>query len=92
MTTNDNMSSSVQDVALLPWNVILMFPLAHELVPSHRLATPEERRAIRSVHALPVLRSNDVVAQYLGFRAGDVVRIDRPDGSVYWRQILTARG
>ena len=54
----------------------MMYPLDHELVPLHRKATAEERRALVGAPALlPSLRVDDVVAQYLGLRAGDVVRI-----------------
>ena len=39
---------------------------------------------------LPLLRSDDPIAQYLGLRPGDVVRVDRPDGTIYWRNVVAA--
>ena len=32
-------------ITILPWAVVMMYPLDHDLVPPHRLATPEERAA-----------------------------------------------
>ena len=78
-----------------------MWPLDHEMVPYHRKATAEERRAVlrnQPANVLPLLRTDDPVlrgttadprapsaAQYLGLRTGDVVHIQRPDGTVYYR-------
>lgn len=55
-----------------------------------RLATPEERRRLMPLKTLPLLRSDDPIAQYLGLRPGDVVRVDRPDGTIYWRNVVAA--
>lgn len=72
-------------IALLPWSLVLVYPLDHELVPRHRRATAEERARLHPVHQLPALRVDDPVARYLGVDPGEVLRIDRPDGTVYWR-------
>lgn len=60
----------------------------HQLVPLHRVATAEERRTLGSVHLLPLLRSDDAIVRYLGLKTGEVVRIQRCDGSLYWRHIV----
>lgn len=54
------------------------------------LATPEEKKRLLPLNALPILRSDDPIAQYLGLRPGDVVRVDRLDGTVYWRHLVVA--
>lgn len=77
-------------ITTLPWSTVLMYPLDHEMVPKQRRATPEERSRLLPLSTLPLLRSDDVVVQYLGLRPGDVVRIDRPDGTVYWRLVVSA--
>ena len=75
-------------VTVLPWALILMYPLDHELVPRHRRATPEERARLGPASQLPTLRADDVIARYLSLDPGDVVHIARPDGTVYWRLIV----
>ena len=40
---------------------------------------------------LPSLRADDPVVQYLGLSVGDIVRIDRPDGSVYYRLVIVCK-
>jgi DNA-directed RNA polymerase subunit H (RpoH/RPB5) len=60
----------------------------HVQVPRHiRLSEKdanafEEARRIQR-HQLLVLRLDDPVAQYYGFKVGDVVRIERPSGVAY---------
>lgn len=96
-------------LTVLPWHLVLMYPLDHSLVPPHRLATPGELRELQQRYGLvthnhhhhrrpavatttlPALRADDPVAQYLGLAVGDVVRIDRADGSVFYRAVITAR-
>lgn len=81
-------------LSVLTWQAVLIAPLDHALVPPHRRATAEDlalldRMAIghRRGALLPTLPAHDPVAQYLGLRANDIVRIDRPDGAVYFRRI-----
>lgn len=75
-------------INLLLWSLILLRPLNHQLVPTHRRATAEERARLRPVKHLPVLRADDAIAQYLALRAGEVVHITRNDGTVYYRLIV----
>lgn len=89
------MSSPVEHVTrhacrvLRAWSIVLVYPLDHELVPRHRRATATERARLGPRQCLPSLRSDDVIAQYLALRIGDVVRIDRHDHTVYWRHIVS---
>ena len=85
----------------LPWSLVLTQPLDHDLVPRHRRCTPDEITALgmqlpatRAGHArlshLPCLQSNDPIAQYLALNPGEVVHIERLDGSVYYRIVVKA--
>jgi DNA-directed RNA polymerase subunit H (RpoH/RPB5) len=80
-------------IAILSWVAVLTRPLDHEIVPAHRKATGDDLRQMGVARAaralLPSLRASDPIVQYLGLRIGDVVRIDRLDGSVYLR-VVTA--
>ena len=90
--------------SILLWSLVLTHPLDHELVPCHRRCTPDEisslgvrpsehttttRPEIR-LSQLPCLHSNDPIAQYLALKPGEVVRIERLDGSIYYRIIVKA--
>lgn len=60
----------------------------HVSVPKQRRATPEEVQRLRPLRNIPCLHATDIVVMYLGLTSGDVVRIDRKDGSVYWRLVI----
>lgn len=105
-TPTSAVGPAAESVSVLPWQLVLTYPLDHELVPRHRRATAEDlshlptgsvRRASGMLpalhpafrgdgrHAEPCLRTTDPIVQYLGLRAGEIVRIDRHDGSTYFR-------
>ena len=55
--------------------------LKHTLVPKHtKIAT-----AKNNDQKYPIMKRTDPVARFIGFRHGDVIQIDRRDGSVYFR-------
>ena len=90
-------TSAVKGLCVIPWSLVLMYPLDHTLVPQHRRSTVAALEQERGLHIgsaklLPALGSDDPIAQYLGLTCGDVVRIARADGSVYWRIIITPVG
>lgn len=87
MNLNHSLPSD-HDISMLLWTQVLLRPLDHTLVPRHRRATPEERARLTPVTQLPTLRADDAVAQYLGLRSGEVVRIQRADDTLYWRLIV----
>jgi DNA-directed RNA polymerase subunit H (RpoH/RPB5) len=61
----------------------------HVFVPKHQLATPEERKAlVKYISNIPHIRTTDAVVRFLGFRTGDIVRINRHDGSVAYRVVV----
>lgn len=56
-------------ISILLWQLVLIRPMDHELVPKHRkVTTKEERATLGPSSNLPALRSDDVIAQYLGLR------------------------
>lgn len=57
--------------------------LKHELVPKHVVVAHDPH----NTHKLPYLRRCDPVARFLAFRVGDIVKIERSDGSVYFRYV-----
>ena len=64
-------------------------------MPPHRLATEDDLRRLPprcTPRILPALRLNDPIVQYLGLRVGNVVRIDRKDGSTYFRVVVASTG
>ena len=92
-------------LTILPWSLLMTYPLDHTLVPPHRPASPDEvcrllgcpnvgtphhhRKATeRKNQLLPCLRMDDPIARYLGMMPGEIVRIDRLDGSIYYRVIV----
>ena len=94
-------SWSVVPTRTVPWSLVLTQPLDHELVPRHRRCTRDEiaslgaqLAATRAGHArlsqLPCLQCSDPIAQYLALKPGEVVRIERLDGSIYYRIIVKA--
>ncbi len=71
--------------------------LEHELVPKHELLTLEEaievlRRLGVEPHQLPAISINDPVAQLLGAKPGDIIRITRKSPTageaVYYRIVV----
>jgi DNA-directed RNA polymerase subunit H (RpoH/RPB5) len=73
-----------------------MYPLDHQLVPRHRKASMEDlkllpRGTLRRRSCLPAIRADDAIVQYLGLQVHDIVRIDRLDGTVYFRVVIATR-
>jgi DNA-directed RNA polymerase subunit H (RpoH/RPB5)/sRNA-binding regulator protein Hfq len=56
--------------------------LTHELVPHHSKITKQPGEEYQKY---PVMKTTDAVARFLGYQAGDVVRIVRRDKSVSYR-------
>lgn len=81
------------NATVVPWTLVLTYPLDHEIVPPHRRATPADLRAAGLSRCkpglLPAVRSDDPVVRYLHLRVGEIVRIDRQDGSLYFRRVIS---
>lgn len=75
-------------LTVVPWGLVLTQPLDHVLVPRHTRVAASEANGVRR-GSLPMLRAGDPVAQYLGLRVGDVVRIDRWDDTEYFRLVVS---
>jgi len=76
-----------------PWHIydLAFDPVTHVDVPSQQLATDAERRAFDAAD-LPLMRSDDPIARWKGFEAGQIVRSDRqmPELGLqaYWRLVV----
>ena len=79
-------------VCVISWFAVLLCPLQHHMVPRHeRLASARE--CPWPVAQLPRLQRTDAVAQYLGLKCGDVIRIHRNENDperhhIYYRVIV----
>lgn len=73
---------------IISWTQVILQPLRHVLVPEQRRATAEEIQPLRPLRNLPSIHATDIVVMHLGLSCGDVLRIDRKDGSVYWRLVV----
>jgi DNA-directed RNA polymerase subunit H (RpoH/RPB5) len=74
-----------------PWHVYdLSFnPIEHVDVPRQRLASAEERDAF-DPECLPLMRSDDPVARWLGFEPGQIVASER-ETPEFGRQLYLRR-
>lgn len=79
-------------VSVIPWTLVLTYPLDHEIVPPQRRATTEDLRAAGLIDLkrslLPSIRCDDAIVRYLDLVPGDVMCIDRLDGSRYFRRVI----
>lgn len=57
--------------------------LKHELVPRH-ICIGRERQNVKN---LPILKKTDPVARFLAFKTGDIIQINRLDGTLYLRYV-----
>ena len=77
-------------------SLVLTYPLNHDLVPRHQRASPADLQQLAQLRlprpgvTLPALRVDDPIAEYLALSVGDIVRIDRLDGTTYYRIIVSA--
>jgi len=61
----------------------------HVLVPTHARATTEERAQIEQyADKIPRLLATDAVARFHGFTPGEIIRVNRPNGTVVFRTVI----
>ena len=58
--------------------------LDHRLVPLHTKVGHRDHNNDK----LPEMCQNDAVASYMGYETGDIIRIDRQDGTIYYRYVV----
>lgn len=68
---------------------LLFNPTRHRFYCPHKLLTKEELNNELKVNlnCLPILLRSDIIARYFGFRKGEVVRIERKNGSIAYRLV-----
>lgn len=54
----------------------------HVLVPKH---TKIQKTSGEDYTKYPVIKPTDAVARFMGFRAGDLIQVDRSDGTISYR-------
>lgn len=57
--------------------------LNHVLVPTHTKIGNKKRNDMK----YPLLKRSDAVARFMGFKHGDIIRINRKDGTIYYRYV-----
>jgi DNA-directed RNA polymerase subunit H (RpoH/RPB5) len=57
--------------------------LKHVLVPKHTKVGAMKRNDEK----YPIMKKSDPIARFIGFKYGDIIRIDRNDGSIYYRYV-----
>lgn len=61
----------------------------HRLVPKHTKLSDDEKQAITKQYGarLPDIFASDPVVKHYGFEVGDIIKIERKDGTIYYRQV-----
>lgn len=82
-----------RNVKVLTWDRVFINPFAHEMVTKHTLIPKEEVQGIlQKLNArwgdLPRLKPTDACAVYMGWDAGQVVKIERHHGELFMRLIV----
>ena len=64
--------------------------IANKFCPRFELLIDSELETMKQHHKqLPILLTSDPMAQIYGFRDGQIVKIYRLDGSIYFRRVIT---
>ena len=73
---NVNINIELFCIDELQYNII-----NHILVPEHIKIDNRKRNDKK----YPVLKRNDAVSRFMGFKHGDIIKINRKDGTIYYR-------
>lgn len=91
---NLNKEKEYRHIQLWRTKQLQMNPTRHVLVPRHELCKSEEveeiirRYSLPHKSKLPGIERDDIQVRYLGLKSGDVVKINRVDGSVFYRHVI----
>jgi DNA-directed RNA polymerase subunit H (RpoH/RPB5) len=76
------------DIELFKWDDFVCDIAQHRLVPKHtKIVIAEEEKEKKDLDKWPRIMQTDAVCRYYRFRIGDVLRIDRNDGTVSYRVV-----
>jgi DNA-directed RNA polymerase I, II, and III subunit RPABC1 len=56
----------------------------HRLVPKH---TQVSKTDVKELNSYPTIKTIDPIVKYYGFERGSLIKIDRHDGSIYYRVV-----
>jgi DNA-directed RNA polymerase subunit H (RpoH/RPB5) len=76
--TNMNIQIELFHFDELKYNI-----LKHTLVPKHTKVDSMKTNEYK----YPLMRRTDAVARFMGYKHGDIIRIDRKDKSIYFRYV-----
>lgn len=62
-------------------------PIVHQLVPRFELV--QDKSSIAEPHNLHFLKTTGIVAKFMGFREGDIVKVSPKDGSTPFYKYVT---
>ena len=87
---HDNITPAVRNISklydlrieLYSFKIFMLNITQHELQP-----LSFEKVTIDKVDKYPTMRRNDPIAKYYDFKDGDVIKIVRKDGSIYFRVV-----
>lgn len=72
---------------------LLLCPLDNTMVPLHEMLSEEETTELLRVHNivkdhLPKIPAHDPIVRWNGWTVGDIIRIHRVDGTLYYRLVF----
>jgi DNA-directed RNA polymerase subunit H (RpoH/RPB5) len=68
-------------------------PIGNKMVPKHELCTERMvnkllRKYSITIDALPKILLRDPIVRWYGWKVGDVVKVTRPNGELYYRMVV----
>lgn len=69
---------------------LMVSPITNKCVPKHILCSEDEiyqNFKIKDLSVLPKINIRDVIVRWNGWNLGDVIKIFRSDGSIYYRLV-----
>lgn len=76
-----------KNIELFNYNELMYNITKHHLVPKHTKLSSEERLSFVSTYGdnIPIIKKTDPVSRYWCFKPGDIIRINRNDGTISYR-------
>lgn len=79
----------IKSIEMIHIPAIHLALIPNKFRPKHEKLRGEELATMRKfAEKLPILQATDPMSTVYGFRAGDIVKIYRLDGSIYFRRVV----